>query len=348
MYYSGYLEHLGCGQTQSDNPSLTGFQCDVIYSTRISWLIVGFLGCFIHLYVAFCYLYMQYSVRSPIEAIILNLSLFDLFCCVGLFACGLLQLLPMSYNWHLNCIVFSIFRPFYQYGLLLMILMLAANRYYAVCRPVMYDLLFSEQKIKKYSITILAITVIISLIKLTKDCELEDKLSRLIFHKYIDISFYCLFMIPISIFVIVLYFRIQIKFRRRLAEDERISFFNGGALDQDITEDRTYLRALSCSLAVNCILLLFDLVVTTALYWPDFDMFTDIQNEEALIVFNTFEISATFLFVINPFIFFTTSKEFRAKLARPIRYFRGAVDKNAQLPVARLNTEPNPMDWRRT
>ena len=157
-----------------------------------------------------------------------SLSIFDLFCCFGLFSTAFIHLLP-PYEKQLNCVVGKIFGPFYQYGLLLMILLLAANRFYAICRPVLYDLFFSEYKIKIYSVTILVICLLISLGQTMTSCIFKDQFVSFVDHlyKYIALSFYLLFNIPVLVLIITLYLRIQVKFRRRIEEDEQMSFITG-------------------------------------------------------------------------------------------------------------------------
>ena len=342
MYYSGYMKWKGCDQSQSSS-SLTEFQCDIIYWIQFGYLVVGFLGCFIHSYVAFSYVYQQIGVRTPIETIILSFSLYDLFCCFGLFSYKFLHFLPV-FNWRLNCIIVNIFQPFWIYGLLLMILMLAANRFYAICCPVpLYDLRFSERSVIKYTTSILAFTTLISVTQvMLNNCIWKNDIITYFasFNKYILISVYVLFLC----LVIYLYVRIQIKFRKRIAEYERISFLAGGALDDDLTEDRTYIRALSFALAINLIILLLGGIVTGVSACTDFNVFTDLDNHPLIVTLSILHNSAALVFVINPFIFYSTSNEFRMKLARPLSAIRGAVGQENQMPIAKLKTEINPWD----
>ena len=348
MYLSGFQNAIGC--SDSPNSTLSRYQCDLMFSLQVISLLLGTFGCLIHFYVFFSYKFRQDERKVPIQTLIMWLSVFDFLYCFGLSIDSIMNLVPL-YSGYFACVYENFIFCFWQYSLFMVVLLLALNRYFAICKPREYEYRFSNSKIHIYSLFILILTIFIGIVKLTEFCLFEHEVVKFMPHyKTIYLIWYILFNGPSIILTFVLYVKIYIKLRTTIAFEEAYNVASLGILTEDIEAEKSYLKSLTVSTVITLpIFTTYFLTNAVGTYQqietPDlrFFPFTSSDNEEFLPFFADIflEILFSLMFVTNPFVFYATSKDFRIKLSRPLRVLEGQMFRKKRLPVVELKTEIN-------
>ena len=357
MHESSYNRLIGCADVNATDENvylhLNDVQCLAAEVSDISRGIFGILGSIIHGYVIFSYTFRQYERRLPIETLILICSCYDFFYCFGLVILWIIEG-QKRYIFELECPVHFTITTFYQNSLVWVTLLLATNRFFAICRPRYYAYYFSNLRIKIYALCILVGGLIAALGNQANYCFIQanDSLSRAskIFD-YISLFIYVAVHLPVIITTIVLYIKIRMKMHKEIHQHEFFNYLSDGALSEDIRNEKSYLIAILISSIITIPLLMadFSLKVLTILYSVDYKLFDpdddgDIDNNASYTANLVIELLICLLFVINPFIFYAINSDFRLKLKRPVRELKRRMRYGTQMQVAELSTSTQPLN----
>ena len=164
----------------------------------------------------------------------------------------------------------------------MMVFMLAANRYYAVCRYQFYGLYFTPAKIRCYSIAILIFVVITGVSKLFEYCVIDVvgvNLQKTI--QYGSLAVFIIIGCPVNISTVVCYSMIYRKLRRGVTFNntsenslETVSDNNANILETSQSwaldeSEVSFLRSIAIFsvLAVPCVLLDYSLTLIEVAYF---------------------------------------------------------------------------------
>ena len=157
--------------------------------------------------------------------------------------------------------------------------MLAANRYYAVCRYQYYGLHFTPNKIRCYSIAILLFVIIIGVSKLLEYCVMDVESVSL--QKTIPFCSLAVFVIiggPVNFTTVVFYAMIYRKLRRGVTVNDNnaniLQTSQSRALD---ASEISFLRSIAIFsvIAVPCVLLDFCLTLIEVTYFGGINLFNN-------------------------------------------------------------------------
>ena len=230
----------------------------------------------------------------------------------------------------------------------MVVLLLAANRYFAVCRVRAYDLHFSNHRIKKYAFGIFIASLIAAVANQTNYCFFDLQYPTLAdIYEYISLFWYVSFNLPMVALTVILYIKIRSRMKRQICMNEYYNAASRGALAEDIQTEKSYLRAVMISTIITVPLLILDFLInlsTIIFSLTPADFFTERYSNS--FIFDGRVLLASLvglLFVINPFIFYFTNEDFKIKLKRPIREFKKRLSIGPQMRTVDLNTTDQPM-----
>ncbi len=334
--YVNLTETKGCQSAESthdlnlsDLHSWSSPECKMVDFSNSFTVTIGFVGVIMHSYILFCYNYRKFEPLYPTQMLLAGLSVFDLAYCWGLLSLKLFELFPNFLNSHFSCTFYFTFVSFNRHSVYLVVLLLAANRYYAICmRPQLFSVIWSNHRVLLYMLGILLFALIESFINHVKYClidcvNLATDTSR--FYLRISLLLYIAIFAPLILIIIFLNFQIQVRLKRRIAETMEIDK-GSGLLDYELQFERSYLRAVSVSTLITLPLLLLEFAVSVATRVLELHRANTslLMSGEALML-TIFSL----LYLLNPVVFFTTNEDFKLKMLKPVRKLRDKFDSNA-------------------
>ena len=331
---------IGCSENSTDAfLPLESQGCNLLYDFFSYYkLTFGIIGLLVHAYIIFSYNFRKDEPFIPTQLLILGTAVFDMICCCGLILLFIAEKNP-NVSISVSCAVYFAFAAFDENSVYLMILLMSANRYYTICRPVrQYVKTFSTQRVKIYISLIFLFSVTSASLNHVNFCLLAKKLAIESFEDTFRIgtlSFYILFFGSVLIVITITYLKICLTLLEQIRGDEIMNSLcvakgrkKFGPLDDDLEMEKSYLKAIVIFSSVSIPLLLIQFVtqvrsrlgiISSGPELPDaVDPFNFTTGNVVLGLFSS-------LFLLNPLIFYLTNEEFKVKLKRPLRALRAFV-----------------------
>ena len=295
-------------------------------------LTFGVMGVIIHAYIIFSYNFRKYEPFIPTQLLILGIATFDMICCIGLILLFIAERAP-NISISVSCTFYFAYAAFYENSVYLMVLLMSANRYYTICRPVrQYVKTFSTRRVKIYIFIVFLFSVTSATLNYYNYCVFARDFGVKNFEDLFRITTLCcyiLFFGSVLAAIITAYVKICLTLREQIRGDEVMNNFYTergsvcfGPLDDDLEMEKSYLKAIIIFSSVSIPLLLIQFVtqvrsrvsiISTGQAFPEgINPFNLTASNVVLGLFS-------FLFLLNPLIFYLTNEEFKVKLKRPIR-----------------------------
>ena len=338
----------GSAHSEKETFVLSNAECNVVIFADVYLLVVGVLGILMHAYIIFCYNFKKFEPLMETQALIAGLSVFDLIYCFGLVMLKIFETLP-QYDARFACMFYFMFVSLNKNSIFLVVLLLTANRYYAICKhPLRYMMLFSKTRICLYFLVIFIYALIVAFSTQFKYCldadstddsiKIENKLNL-----YISLFGYILIVLPVMALISFCLVKIRAKLKYQIAWNEHINSLTGtqALLTYDILIEKSYLKAITISTLITLPLLILEFLLSVI------SMISQISktSERVLAFLFTAEIAMlsvfSFLYILDPIIFYTTNQDFKLKISKPIRLLQYKISKDHKLSDAVLHTDLN-------
>ena len=237
LHESAFDEYIGCASNSSEASllQLSEAQC-FVYQFSITYIcIFGSIGALLHVYIVFCYFFRQYESRQPIETLIICLSFYDLFSCLGLVVAFMLSRMK-RFSLYLSCPFYFMFVSYYRNSIFFIVLMLAANRYYSICNARRYGIVFSNCRIKIYTFAIFLFGIVEAVVNQLNYCFVD--MASFFFvenqtYQVFSFVFYVCIYLPTLVLIVYMYNCIRVKLRTQIKTEERMMQATTGQFFED-------------------------------------------------------------------------------------------------------------------